>query len=1157
MQTDTLRMTHIFMKAAVLWFWLVFQGVSSASGAAEQVLCDFSDDTSVLFTENIERVSQNGEVFGRLSNRGRRWVETESAPVTLRHRLTELNLQARSSDVKRLAVRITDESGQVFQHRLELTGNGDWEILRITNPGKASQIWGGAGDRVFHDPLKSIRLILEHEGSVDVRRICAITDAGSNAVEIEVSTVHPGNIFFGSEPQVLHFVSRHDTVEWKISDYRGELAARGVITASETGSGSGISEEKTFEFGPGYYWVCAEAGGRTAYLPFAVVPEFKADPEADGRFGVMTHFAQGMPVDIIPLLSNLGITSVRDEHYWGHIEKERGQFVFLERNVDYMKALDEAGIEPLVAMTFENELYDNGNTPYTQDGIEAYGRYGKALLRQWPGQISALEIWNEYNGSWCKGPAAENRPKSYAALLKGAYRAIKDERPDVRVLGCAPVLIPLPYLEGIFKEGGLDFMDAVVIHPYRAAPEGVEKEVASLEEMIRRYSGGRDVPIWVTETGRHDTGEYEWKKNAGTYEKGRHYVSVYLARQYALLLTRNVERIYWYLCRDYQNFVTMGLLRNIDDPIGRYAVAPAYVTYATLIRQLHGARFVERSDSGHTVYLLRFSSGESDVWVCWSLQPKTVCFSTDGPAVMTDTVGASTTLTPFNGQIAVTLDEHPVYLRGNLRPLEGGEPFFSMESPQTTDILEKAFIEAEISSDGAEFICKGKPAVMRKGRNRIVIEEEPAKQEKNTTYSYRLRTDSGMSAAGFVSVRVRDPIKIECATLNRSAGKIEALLHNSSQRVPYVVDGSELACGGYRRVAVPFNGQVPYRAVPVEFSLDCLGREPVRYGGALSWNPVGGSYVLSIPENGSRWGKTKLSAKIKINADDGGVRISGKVSPASPRGILVAGIYDEDPEVLKLSEFAVGDSGAVDAVIPWENGKRPESGLFRLAMAFYEDGLDKSIGCIEWPSQSIGCGVQPDGFAECFISGTRVQPAPFSEPAPVSVFSKSETIYDSEADYTKKQGENNTWFGYFDGSSQNPYSQEEFKEMTHVQTVWGYVWSSEKIKYLSQSAGTAHPGLSDGRQVWAVRRWKSFVTGKIRLSGKAKISVKSTGAAVKIVSGGIVRGSFLLKGGEEQPFDAVLAVKEGDYVDFCITPGEDLNIDYDSVSYNYKIEQLK
>ena len=64
-------------------------------------------------------------------------------------------------------------------------------------------------------------------------------------------------------------------------------------------------------------------------------------------------------------------------------------------------------------------------------------RYAVEVLRHYGSEIKAVEIWNEYNGTFCKGPATQDRSGTYLRMLRAAYTAIKRERPDVLVLGGA------------------------------------------------------------------------------------------------------------------------------------------------------------------------------------------------------------------------------------------------------------------------------------------------------------------------------------------------------------------------------------------------------------------------------------------------------------------------------------------------------------------------------------------------------------------------------------------------------------------------------------------------------------------------------------------------------------------------------------------------
>src|SRR5580658_6664806 len=133
----------------------------------------------------------------------------------------------------------------------------------------------------------------------------------------------------------------------------------------------------------------------------------------DQRFGVMTHFAHGWDPSWISLLAQGAVPEVRDELYWQTVEPKRGDFVFPAQYERYMAGLKQNNISPLIVLSFENKDYDGGETPYTDEGIAAYARYAVAVLRHYGTQIHAVEIWNEYNGTFCKGPAAQDRAVTY------------------------------------------------------------------------------------------------------------------------------------------------------------------------------------------------------------------------------------------------------------------------------------------------------------------------------------------------------------------------------------------------------------------------------------------------------------------------------------------------------------------------------------------------------------------------------------------------------------------------------------------------------------------------------------------------------------------------------------------------------------------------
>jgi hypothetical protein len=467
-----------------------------------------------------------------------------------------------------------------------------------------------------------------------------------------------GNVFMSDEIAQIPVRSAGDRIDWRIEDFFGRRVAEGSVALSR---GHAVIEP---DLGLNGYFelqlqaVEGDAPIATTETAFAVIAPPGDTPSENSPFGVMTHFAQGWNRDVIPLIAKAGIRHIRDEQYWNTVEPEPGQFVFPQGYKDYMAEARSHGIQPLIILSFANDHYDDGLTPYTDAGREGYARYGKAILDQYGDDVRALEIWNEYNGSFAKGPAAKDRPAHYTKMLEEAYRQIKTVRPDVKVLGGAAVKIPLPYLREIFRFGGLEHMDGVAVHPYRGGPEGVERELAALKELIQRYSGGVRKPIWVTEFGRHDNSP-----------GGRRRSASYLLRLATLLLSEGVERMYWYLMRDYRtsvsNFESMGLVRDQDSPFGRYAPAPAYVAYANLIRQLSGARYVRREATDPRTHVHVFDRDGQEIRVSWSTAPTAqVNYETPLPLAVVDIVGAVREVHPADSAVSLMLTENPVFVKG-------------------------------------------------------------------------------------------------------------------------------------------------------------------------------------------------------------------------------------------------------------------------------------------------------------------------------------------------------------------------------------------------------------------------------------------------------------------------------------------------------------
>lgn len=494
-----------------------------------------------------------------------------------------------------------------------------------------------------------------------------------------IEPVKLGNIFIAGEAVNVKLNAARRSL-WTLHDAAGRLVRRGSASPNQLLDLSLPVGER------GHYILSLQLEGQSHVhrTSLAVVAPFDLSNLETSPFGVGTHFGQlrGDAADpgassrvsheVIPLISRAGFKLQRDELPWHRVEPQRGTYAHPHAHQAYMAGCEQQGLKSLVILDYGNRHYDNGNAPHTDEGLDAYAAYAREVVRRYGPQLEAVEVWNEYNGSFSKGPAAR-RPEVYCEMLKRTYRAVKAERPELPVLAPAGVTLPYGWLERLFRLGALDYLDAVSVHPYihPAPPDPAKNDLSAkllkLNDLIERYSGGKGKPVQLTEIG--------WPTHrAGVSPRAQAH---YAVRSLVMALAGGVDKIYWYelvnggidASKREQNF---GLLRHPDDPMGAYTPKLAYVALAVLARQLSGARFAFRDALPDPFYSYCFTGAGSELRVLWAAkrahQPQkgAVTVVAEHPLELTDMVGKVRTLEPQQGKIRLTLSESPIYLRGEV-----------------------------------------------------------------------------------------------------------------------------------------------------------------------------------------------------------------------------------------------------------------------------------------------------------------------------------------------------------------------------------------------------------------------------------------------------------------------------------------------------------
>lgn len=164
-------------------------------------------------------------------------------------------------------------------------------------------------------------------------------------------------------------------------------------------------------------------------------------------------------------------------------------------------------------------------------------------------------------------------------------------------------------------------------------------------------------------------------------------------------------------------------------------------------------------------------------------------------------------------------------------------------------------------------------------------------------------------------------------------------------------------------------------------------------------------------------------------------------------------------------------------------------------------------------------------------------------------------VASSRDDFSGTQGQNGWSYGYYDGSSNTPYTNGDFQQLPSYdssQQIWSV--GNLTISYtevgqvlMHPNGGTAMP--SESLQ-WAVRRWTSGVSGSVTLFGHLYKIDTTTCSSCDGVTGHVLTGDASIWSKSIAPDDATgvsfalpINVSVGSTVDFAVSPNTTNNAD--------------
>jgi hypothetical protein len=290
----------------------------------------------------------------------------------------------------------------------------------------------------------------------------------------------------------------------------------------------------------------------------------------------------------------------------------KGQYAITTALDAFLLQARSLGKEPLFILCCANSLYDGGGFPVTAAAQDAFAQYAAFIARHYKGAVMRYEVWNEWDIGLGVPGHPPGDPIVYTSLLQKVYRALKAVDPNITVIAGVTSGRDLVFADTVFKNGGLAAMDMWSAHPYvyPDPPENAMYGLDTLQDVAKRYTGGRELPIIASEIG--------WVTYDGYKGISESLAAAYLTRTYLLAPMRSwLKSVYWYNRKDAGSdptnaFYHFGLTR-FD---GSYK--PSICAMRQVTQLLRSYRPVSATRDSRGIWIAKYSNATDSVFAVWT-----------------------------------------------------------------------------------------------------------------------------------------------------------------------------------------------------------------------------------------------------------------------------------------------------------------------------------------------------------------------------------------------------------------------------------------------------------------------------------------------------------------------------------------------------------
>lgn len=515
--------------------------------------------------------------------------------------------------------------------------------------------------------------------------------------DISVETEKTGNIFF--EGDDIEFDIAYDNItgedyeimpEYVVRDYYGNV----VRTVRTKLSAEPSAAESVKLSGLPYGIYTLEVRIENDEIEQSYVTDFsyvrKAD-EINRHFGMNIHYDdESYNADDVrelsDLIKNSGFGFVRSSLRWNMIEKEKGVYSIPDNIRESAEYLDEIGLELLVTVYIDNDLY--ASPPYynMDDGaLEAFKKYCEYTAGELGEYIDYYCMLNEINHL---ASGYVDNEEEYVRITKAGYEGIKAGDPnDSFINGGALAGWSRDYANKTYELGILDYCDSYSMHIYDHSngPETdwMFRSVPDHKYWLNYYDTTGTKQAWITESGwptrtADDTADEQiGREIAHAHDSSS---EIEQAQWYArsMAINSDPERIdkffYYALCDngigrfDIQS--NFGILHSKNSRVP-FSAKPAYAAVCAFADVVGCAVFEEDeiTDGSGWAYQFKRRDG-SEVTCVWGAEyygqagiGSTYRYTSEAPYILLyDMYGNEQYIENKNGYYDIPIEEEPVYV---------------------------------------------------------------------------------------------------------------------------------------------------------------------------------------------------------------------------------------------------------------------------------------------------------------------------------------------------------------------------------------------------------------------------------------------------------------------------------------------------------------